>query len=208
MPYNRSVIVGWAHRLIMPRFSLTASSFLFKREPLWQENRPGLRHKLPLTVQSWAYESGSLTQRLRDRYGNAVAVKVLVQRWCTPFLSERRLMSLQEQRFHLVREVLLHANDIPLILARTIIPETTIKAVNNKLAHLGNRPLGEIIFSYPKLERVAMDISLIKPQTWTDSALIEADIKQEIWGRRTVYGIAHHQMLVSEFFLPSILERV
>ena len=78
----------------------------------------------------------------------------------------------------------------------------------NKLAHLGNRPLGEIIFSYPKLERVAMDVSLIKPQTWTDSALIEADIKQEIWGRRTVYGIAHHQMLVNEFFLPSILERV
>ncbi len=208
MPSNHSVIVGWVHRPIMPRFSLTVSSLLFKREALWQENRPGLRHKLPLAVQSWAYEPGSLTQRLRDRYGNAVAVKILLQRWCTPFLSERRLMGLQEQRYHLVREVLLHAHGTPLILARTIIPETTIKAVNNKLAHLGNRPLGEIIFSYPKLERVAMDVCLVKPQTWTDTALIEADIQQELWGRRTVYGIAHHQMLVSEFFLPAILERV
>ena len=85
MPYNPSVIVGWAHRPIMPRFSLTLSSVLLKREPLWQENRPGLRHKMPLAVQSWAYESGSLTQRLRNRYGNAVQVKVLLQRWCTPF---------------------------------------------------------------------------------------------------------------------------
>ena len=192
----------------MPRFSLTIPSLLLKHDPLWQENRPGLRHKLPLAVQSWAYESGSLTQRLRNRYGHAVAVKVLLQRWCTPFLSERRLMGLAEQRYTLVREVLLHVDGTPLILARTIIPEMTIKAVNNKLAHLGNRPLGEIIFSYPKLERVAMDISLVKPQTWTDSALVEADIQQDLWGRRTVYGIAHHQMLVSEFFLPAILERV
>ena len=192
----------------MPRFSLTLPSLLLKREPLWQENRPGLRHKLPLAVQSWTYESGSLTQRLRDRYGNAVQVKVLLQRWCTPFLSERRLMCLPEQRYHLVREVLLHAHGTPLILARTIIPETTIKAVNNKLAHLGNRPLGEIIFSYPKLERISMDISLVKPQTWTDKALNEANIQQALWGRRTVYGIAHHQMLVNEFFLPAILERV
>jgi len=192
----------------MPRFSLTVPSLLFKHEPLWQENRPGLRHKLPLAVQSWTYESGSLTQRLRNRYGNAVTVKVLLQRWCTPFLSERRLMGLPEQRYTLVREVLLHVNGTPLILARTIIPESTIKAVNNKLAHLGNRPLGEIIFAYPKLERIAMDISLIKPPTWTDNALVEAEIQQDLWGRRTVYGIAHHQMLVSEFFLPAILERV
>ncbi len=192
----------------MPRFSLTVSSLILNREPLWQENRPGLRHKLPLAVQSWTYESGSLTQRLRDRYGNAVQVKVLLQRWCTPFLSERRLMGLPEQRYHLVREVLLHAHGTPLILARTIIPESTIKAVNNKLAHLGNRPLGEIIFSYPKLERISMDVSLVKPQTWTDKALSEANIQQALWGRRTVYGIAHHQMLVNEFFLPAILERV
>jgi chorismate--pyruvate lyase len=192
----------------MPRFSLTVPSLLLKHEPLWQENRPGLRHKLPLAVQSWAYESGSLTQRLRDRYGNAVAVKVLLQRWCTPFLSERRLMGLPEQRYHLVREVLLHVDGTPLILARTIIPDSTIKAVNNKLAHLGNRPLGEIIFAYPKLERVAMDVSLVKPSTWTDSVLVETDIQQALWGRRTVYGITHHQMLVSEFFLPAILDQV
>jgi len=42
----------------------------------------------------------------------------------------------------------------------------------------------------------------------TDTALTEANIQQALWGRRTVYGIAHHQMLVTEFFLPAILERV
>ena len=105
-----------------------------------------------------------------------------------------------------LREVMLHANGKPLILARTIIPASTIKAAKSNLSRLGNRPLGEIIFSYPKLERIAMDVALVKQSTWTQSAIAEAGIAQPIWGRRTVYAIAHKQMLVSEFFLPEILE--
>ncbi len=184
---------------------MTTKSFLFNREPLWLENRQGLRHKLPDNVQSWTYESGSLTRRLRNFYGDAVAVKVLLQRWHTPFLSECRLLKLPEHQYTLTREVLLHANGKPLILARTIIPASTIKVVKSNLSHLGNRPLGEIIFSYPKLERIAMDITLIDPSTWTQPAIAEASINQSIWGRRTVYAIAHKQMLVSEFFLPEVL---
>jgi chorismate--pyruvate lyase len=192
----------------MQRFSLTAKSFLFNREPLWLENRIGLRHKIPENVQSWTYESGSLTQRLRNFYGDTVAVKVLLQSWHTPFLSERRLLNMPAQRYSLTREVLLHANGKPLILARTIIPAATIKIAKNNLSHLGNRPLGEIIFSYPKLERIAMDVTLIRPSTWRLPALTEANINQPIWGRRTVYAIAHKQMLVSEFFLPEVLGHI
>jgi chorismate lyase len=184
---------------------LTTKSFLFNREPLWKESRQGLRHKLPGNVQSWTYESGSLTQRLRNFYGDAVAVKVLLQRWHIPFLSERRLLKLPEHHYTLTREVLLHANGKPLILARTIIPASTIKVVKSNLSHLGNRPLGEVIFSYPKLERIAMDVTLIGPPTWTQPAITEAGIDQSIWGRRTVYAIAHKHMLVSEFFLPEVL---
>ena len=184
---------------------MATKSCLFNCEPLWLENRQGLRHKLPNNVQSWTYESGSLTQRLRNFYGDAVAVKVLLQRWHKPFLSERCLLKLPEHQYCLTREVLLHANGKPLILARTIIPASTIKVVKSNLSHLGNRPLGEIIFSYPKLERIAMDVTLIDPSTWMQSALAEAGIDQPVWGRRTVYAIAHKQMLVSEFFLPEVL---
>jgi len=184
---------------------LTNKSFLFNREPLWLENRQGLRHKLPEDVQSWTYESGSLTRRLRSYYGDSVTVKVLLQRWSKPFLSERRLLQLPEHQYSLTREVLLHADGKPLILARTIIPASTIKVVKSNLSHLGNRPLGEIIFSYPKLERIAMDVALINQSTWTQPAIAEAHIDQSIWGRRTVYAIAHKQMLVSEFFLPEVL---
>ncbi|PPK73507.1 chorismate lyase [Methylobacter tundripaludum] len=185
---------------------MSSKSFLFNREPLWLENRSGTRHILPENVQSWTYEPGSLTQRMRDYYGGAVGVKVLLQQWNTPFLSERRLLKLHENRYSLIREVLLHADGKPLILARTIIPANTVKIAKSNLSHLGNRPLGEVIFSYPKLERIEMDVTLINPPTWTQPAIAEGHIDQPIWGRRTVYAIAHRQMLVSEFFLPGVLE--
>ncbi|MGZ4982104.1 MAG: chorismate--pyruvate lyase family protein [Methylobacter sp.] len=181
-------------------------SFLFKREPLWLENRSGIRHTLPENVQSWTYESESLTQRLRDYYGDAIGVKILLQQWNTPFLSERRLLKLHENRYSLIREVLLHADGKPLILARTVIPAKTVKVAKSNLAHLGSRPLGEVIFSYPKLERIEMDVTLIDLPTWTQPAIAEGHIDQPISGRRTVYAIANRQMLVSEFFLPEVLE--
>lgn len=184
---------------------MSKKSFLFIREPDWFQHHTGVRHALPENVQSWTYETGSLTQRLREYYGNAVAVKILFHHWRTPFLGERRLLKMPEHRYGLSREVLLHAAGKPLIVARTIIPELTIKGAHRNLSHLGNRPLGEVIFSYPKLERLEMELCVIEPKTWQENAITIAGIKEPIWGRRTVYGIAHRPMLVSEFFLPEIL---
>ncbi len=180
-------------------------SYLFTHEPGWVQNRQGTRHRIPESVQSWTYESGSLTRRLRDFYGDAVSVKILFHRWETPFLSERRLLTQPENRYCLIREVLLHAAGKPLILARTIIPEQTITGAHRNLSHLGNRPLGEVIFSYPKLERLEMDVTLIAQNTWSQNAINLAKINQPIWGRRTVYAIARRSLLVSEFFLPDVL---
>ena len=183
---------------------MTTKSVLFKQEPLWQENRPGLRHKIPENIQSWTYESGSLTQRLRNYYGNSVKVKILRQQWRTPFLTERRLLELPDHHYCLTREILLHADGKPLILARTIIPASTIKVARSNLSHLGTRPLGEVIFSYPRLERIAMDVTLVNPCKWTQLATDEGHIGQPVWGRRTVYAIRHKHLLVSEFFLPDL----
>ena len=184
---------------------MTTKSFLFNHEPEWHEHRRGSQHHLPEAVQSWIYEAGSLTQRLRDYYGNAITVSILFHQWRTPFLSERLQLHLPQHRYGLTREVMLHTKGKPLLLARTIIPEATIKVAHRNLAHLGTRPLGEVIFSYPDLERIAMDLVLIKPATWTEQAQQKAHINQPIWGRRTVYAIHKRPMLVSEFFLPEIL---
>jgi len=157
-------------------------------------------------VQSWVYESGSLKARLRGYYGGKVAVNVLQQRWCRPFLSECKLLQQPGHCYALIREVLLYADSRPLILARTVIPRSTINATHGNLSRLGTRPLGEVLFADPNLARMEMEVALVKPNSWTKTSADIAKIGQPVWGRRTVYALGQNEMLVAEFFLPDVLK--
>ena len=180
-------------------------SSLYPKQPVWFCNRLKSRLNIPDNAASWIYESGSITQRLRDYYGDSVRVQVLSNQWQRAFTSESRLLKTSPTKYTLTREVLLYADDTPLVLARTIIPEATIRSAHQNLSHLGNRPLGEVIFSYPKLERLALEITRVPSKLWREAIQQRTLIKQPLWGRRTVYAIHHQSLLVSEFFLPEIL---
>ena len=180
-------------------------SFLLNEEPEWLVNRPGARHRIPEPAQSWIYEAGSLTRRLRDLYGDSFNVQLLFHEWRKPLFSEIILLKLPQHQRTLVREVMLSAQDQPLILARTIIPAKTLKGAQRSLSRLGNRPLGEVIFTYPKLQRLEMDFSCMQVSGWSDSLTQKIVITGPVWGRRTVYAIRHREMLVNEFFLPELV---
>jgi len=184
---------------------LSINSHLFLSEPAWRPSRPGCRRLIPAAAQSWIYEPDSLTQRLRDCYGDTVTVALLFQQRRRPFFSERRLLKLGNARHSLIREVLLYADEQPLILARTVIPEKTLHGAQRNLARLGSRPLGEVIFRHPGLERLEMEITRVQPYNWSLSVRGKYPLDRPLWGRRTVYTLQHRQLLVSEFFLPAVL---
>lgn len=185
---------------------MNKNSFLLTQEPQWKTICAGLKQRgLPHDVHSWVYEKGSLTKRLRSVYGDAVSVEILFHRWKPAYRSECQLLNLPYQRFSLVREVLLHVAGTPLILARTILPEQTIRVAKRNLSHLGSRPLGEVIFSYPNLGRLALNTTLVSRHLWTEALIRQVDVAQDVWGRRTVYAIQGQKMLVSEFFMAGAL---
>jgi chorismate--pyruvate lyase len=173
-------------------------SRLFQSEPKWFAHY-FTRQTLARDLQSWLFESESLTQRLRNQFEN-IHVNVLFEQQQTPFLTEQRILKLAESRYCLVREVILLSNQTPLILARTVIPAKTLKIAQGNLARLGSRPLGEILFSAPSLKREPLGFSKIEPDLWANNLHITAPL----WGRRTKYSICNQPMLVSEFFLPAL----
>lgn len=184
---------------------MLTNSFLFNHEPHWKSYLLQKPCHLSAKEQSWVYETHSLTQRLRHFYGHTVAVKILFQQWKKPFLSEAHHLSLPYQHYCLIREVLLYTNDKPLILARTILPKKTIQSAKGNLSHLGTRPLGEVIFSYPHLQRLTKDVCCVKTNLWSKALQQQLNIKQSVWGRRTVYTLQQQPLLVSELFLPDAL---
>lgn len=177
-------------------------SALLAHEPNWRP-ASGCRTTIPAAARSWIYERTSLTRRLRNACGN-IEVQVLAQRRTRPFPGETQRLNMRIGRYALVREVMLQCEQRPLILARTIIPLTTLRGSNRRLSRLGTRPLGEVIFSYPGLQRLQLDLTRIDDRCWTNNARQKGAVAPGIWGRRTLYSVAGHPLLVCEFFLPSV----
>lgn len=176
-------------------------SQFFGKQTHWQTHAFGVQKHLPCSLQSWLNETGSLTQRLRTQHNNQFNVSVLLQNWAHGFADETALLNQPQQRYQLIREVTLYASHQPVILARTVIPPETLAFANRKLSRLGSRPLGEVIFAYPNLQILTRQFSSTHFYSGQHQNSLQPN--ELIWGRRTLYGIANHPLLVAEFFLPN-----
>jgi chorismate lyase len=184
---------------------LSSISHLFIRPPLWKSQLRGSDSQPPQALSPWLDETGSLTKRLRSVYGKNLAVQLLFHQWKPAFVEECQQLKIPHHRYQLIREVLLHIEGTPLVLARTVLPEQTIRIAHRNLSHLGTRPLGEVIFAYPDLELRQRYFSQAAPNGWSSAVQQQFQIEQTVWGRRTLYAIHNQPLLVSEFFLPAML---
>lgn len=156
-------------------------------------------------TRSWLYETGSLTARLRAACGCGFGVKLLRQEWDRPYAGEARILGLGSHRHALVREVLLHCSGQPLVMARSIIPQEALRGGQCRLAHLGERSLGELLFSYRRPKRESLELARIDPLHWCVPLVEGLGLSADVWGRRSVYAVAKGRILVCEFFLPAVL---
>ena len=184
-------------------------SQLFCRAPRWQRADHGSITRIPSRqVASWLYESGSLTQRLRRLCGERFHVVLLGQDWQKPFAEETRTLRLRMGQRAVVREVALHDGQQPLVVARSVIPARTLRGVDRRLARLGNRPLGHILFADPRLKRLHLQLTRVSGDGWRPGLFGAAPPIDPIWGRRSLYSLgAGHRLLVAEFFLPALFSR-
>lgn len=149
-------------------------------------------------LRSWLLEPGSLTQRLRERYGNAFHVQLLKEHPGSPFQEEILTLGIRPGQKVLIREVGLMAGTSPVIMARSIIPQDTVKYADPRLARLENRPLGELLFAHRELARSRLQ--------WSSIPLRRRWSFGKVMGRRSVYTLGpDFPVLVAEFFLPALL---
>jgi chorismate--pyruvate lyase len=146
-----------------------------------------------------------LTARLRKAAGAGFGVRLLRQSWVRPFADESALLELPPRQRALVREVVLHCRGKPLVLARTVIPPHTLRGVHCGLAHLGDRPLGELLFAYRGLQRQHSEVARAVKADWRHSIASDFTIESPVWGRRSLYRVGSVSLSVGEFFLPSVL---
>lgn len=172
------------------------------RSPRWRTVSPLLRRRLPAAVRAWLLWDGSLTAGVRARCPDTFELWVLRQRWLQPRADEARALGLAPGRRALLREVALCCSGEPLIMARTIIPAASLRGRQCRLAALGRRPLGELLFRDRSARRGRFAVARL---TLAQAGVAAGDRRgQPVWGRRAVFHLGGVPLLVSEFFLPAL----
>lgn len=174
-------------------------------------------------VLGWLLDPGSLTARLMARAHGRFRVRVTRLAWLRPTLAEARELKMSVSERALIREVVLEGEGEPWVIARSVIPRSSLAGRNRQLRRLGSRPLGAFLFRDPTLQRQA--VHLVKmgraaptPDTRPEPAAansvgpagtvaaacrLEASI-HTVWGRRSTFILRGHPLLVAEYFLPAL----
>ncbi len=176
-------------------------------EPEWGDWRSQRLREMPVGMSDWLLESGSLTRRMIRICGQGCfRVRLLHQGWGAPLNSERRLLQSRRGVITLIREVELLCDGVPWVFARTLIPATSLQRSVRRLTQLGERPLGAVLFSDPKVHRgVTQFARLHARHPLFQAACDHVDAQPEtLWGRRTLFTLSGRPLLVNEFFLPGI----
>jgi len=152
-------------------------------------------------------DEGSLTQRLKNYCPNRFTVRVLDEQWTRPDHSEAKLLHIPRSQKVLLRQVHLLCGDQLCVYARSVIPLVTLQGKHRRLLYLGNKPLGEYLFSSPNLERSRIEWGQLLPGSSLYAvAMDNHSSDRSVWGRRSLFYIDKKPLLVSEFFLPVLFE--
>lgn len=169
----------------------------------WRKGKQLSRAAPNAALREWLLDSGSLTRRVRQTCAGRFRVRVELQGWGKPRLDEYRALGLRLGRIALIREVHLLCNERPWVFARTVIPVSTLRGRQRRLAHLGDRPLGAVLFADPQMQRGPVEVARIPPGSGLFAAAAQGlkHRPSEVWGRRSVFRLGGKPLLVSEFFL-------
>lgn len=175
-------------------------------EPVWRTREMLLGKTVPLEIEPWLFDQGSLTRRIILNCKKEFRVEVLSQDWQRPMLNEAMRLGVHAEHFALIREVLLFCGDTPWVFARSVLPHKTLTGPRRMLGKLGNRPLGEILFSDPGIQRDALEIACIKKDQRMFSCATGRleNSPESVWARRSVFYLHKKPLLVNEVFLPSM----
>jgi chorismate--pyruvate lyase len=154
----------------------------------------------------WLIDRGSLTDRVRERCA-AFRVELVSQRPQRASRDERFLAGRRE-RLALVREVFLSCGRKRVVFAHSVTRLANLSGTWRGLASLGTRPLGAALFADPRVRRRPLTFRKLGPrdELYVRACAATGRRLPALWARRSLFMLGKSPILVTEVFLPGILD--
>jgi chorismate--pyruvate lyase len=155
----------------------------------------------------WLTWRGSLTWRITAR-ARDFRVEVIRQGLHVPNEDEYSSLGQPAHRRALVREVVLRADGVPVVLAHSIAAWRDLSGVWRGLRGLGSRPLAEALFTDPLVARRPLEFVRIDSRhpLWKRARRVLGRDFPVLWARRSRFVKRGRPLLVTEVFLPALLD--
>lgn len=159
-----------------------------------------------LPYRGWLLKRGSLTQHIQ-RVGGQFSIQLLRQSVLQPNSDERRLLGLRDRKRALVREVLLVCGTTPVVFAHSVLPREHLRGQWRVLSALGDKSMGATLFADPRIQRTALHYRPLNRQhaLYRSASDVLDPPAGRLWARRSIFRLRETQILVTEVFLPEIL---
>ena len=164
------------------------------------------RCMIPTHLVSWLTDTGSLTRRLQRLNQCNFSVQLLGNNWIKPLPDECLAMKVPITQMAMQREVRLMDGEQANVYARTVIPLVTYQSMKRLFNGLGDKPLGEILFTEVSAKRGPIEVTCLKlGDKLYEMAILEENYRpKELWARRSHFYLSGKILLVNEIFLPML----
>ena len=159
-------------------------------------------------ARGWLQNRGSLTQLIQRRCCGEFSVKPVFQSLAAVCGDELAVMNLRRNELALVREVYLYCGETPVVFAHSVVARQDLRGAWRSLIGLGNKSLGTVLFTNPIVKRTPLRFKkLTAAHPLFSRACRKLQVKPaSLWARRSLFTLHGQSILVTEVFLPSILE--
>ena len=158
-----------------------------KRINNWLTDSQLKTHLKKQNILEWLNEEGSITAKISS--DSKFKLKILSDDLSIAEDEEYLALDIASEEVR-IREVVLYGDLVPLVYARSIIPNLTSSKGYPGLGTIGSKPLGDLLFQ-----------SELFIKTRREFAQFETSSGEVVWGRRTHYLVQGYPLSVMEVFL-------
>lgn len=172
---------------------------------LWSTHLPA---GIDPILRGWLTEPDSLTARL-IAHSDQFRVRRIRQTTGLVGCDEQQILQLPRQvRVH-QRDVVLECERRPVVFARSCMPMTATASDWPVFSRLGERSLGSILFGDPLVQRGPLQFARLSsrhPLHLSLQSVLGTQKNMTLFARRCLYRRRQGVLLVSEIFLPCIVD--
>ncbi len=121
---------------------------------------------------------------------------------------ESALLGLTPQQLAYSREVFLYADGRPVVFAHSACAPEYLRGAWTAVAGLGNQPLGALLFAHPLVQRCPLHFKLLRSNhlLYQRAVQVLGYPPSKLWARRSLFYLHGAPLLVTEVFMPEILQ--